>query len=134
MKTLLRSFYDLGHLTNAKSYALYSGQLKKHDYYWNFFLNYNYSSISLKLNEAYNNNLDVDKIRSEYQLNNFYLDKNIGLFLYPNLCLKHIYTIHNSNSLKNKQQVKIFKNVMNQQYEKIIEEFNKNYLNIKKIE
>lgn len=134
MKTLLRTFYDLGHLTNSKSYAFYSSQLKKHDYYWNFFLNYNYLSISQKLNEAYENNLEIDKISSEHQLNNFYLDKNIGLFVFPNMCLKHIYTIHQSSSLKNKQQMKIFKNVMNTQYEKIVEEFNKNYTNFKKIE
>jgi hypothetical protein len=131
MKTLLRSFYDLGHLTNAKSYTLYSSKLKKHDYYWNFFMNYNYCSVSLKLNQAYDNQLDTDKIREEFKLNSFYLDKNIGLFVYPNLCLKHIHTIHNSNSLKNKQQKKIFQNVMNQQYEKIIEEFNKNYQQLK---
>ena len=47
MKTLLRSFYDLGHLTNAKSYTLYSSKLKKHDYYWNFFMNYNANGIFL---------------------------------------------------------------------------------------
>jgi len=135
MKTLLRSFYDLGHLTNSKSYTFYSSQLKKHDYYWNFFLNYNYSSISLKLNQAHDNKLDIDNIREEHKLNNFYLDKNIGLFVFPNMCLKHIYTIHQSSTiLKNKQQIKIFKNVMNTQYEKIIEDFNKNYTNFKKIE
>ena len=127
MKTLLRSFYDLGHIANSKSYYLYSRKLKKHDYYFNFFLNYNYCCITQNLNLAYKNQFDIEKLKEEYKLNSFYFDKNIGLFVYPNICMKHIYTIHKAKTLK-KEQNKILKNVMSEHYEKLVNEFNSDYL------
>lgn len=129
MDKLIKNFYYFGHLTNTQAYSLYSSKIRKHDFNYNqvlFFLNYNYVCNSNNLNLIYNKNLTIDKIKEELKLNNFYLENNIGLFMYPNICAKHIYTLHNSSNLKLKEK-KILQNLMNDELDKLKNSFDDNY-------
>ena len=51
---------------------------------------------------------------------------NLGLFVYSNLCIKHIHTINNSSVLKSKEK-KILQNVMNDELDKLKNLFDEDY-------
>ena len=129
MDKLTKNFYYFGHITNTKAYNLYSSRIRKHDFNYHqllFFLNYNYSCNSNNLNLIQNKNFPLEKIKEELKLNKFYLENNVGLFVYPNLCIKHIHTINNSSVLKSKEK-KILQNVMNDELDKLKNLFDEDY-------
>ena len=78
------------------------------------------------MNLIQNKNFPLEKIKEETKLNKFYLDNNLGLFVYPNLCINHINTLNNYSVLKSKEK-KILQNVMNDELDKLKNLFDEDY-------
>jgi hypothetical protein len=131
LKSLIRSFYNLGHLTNAKSFDLYKNKLSKINYYEHFFLNFTYCSITQNLNLSLQNKFSVEKLNEEFKLNNYYNENNIGLFIFPNICIKNIYTLNKANKLSHAEK-KLLNEIMNKEFTDIKKNFDMNYYNILK--
>ena len=72
------------------------------------------------------NKFSIDNLKEEMKLNNFYNENNIGLFIYPNICLKNMYTINMANKLSNNEK-KILVNLMNDELNKINISYKKDY-------
>jgi hypothetical protein len=131
LQNLLRSFYNYGHLTNSKSYYLYKNNLSKINYYEHFYLNFIYCSITQNLNLSLENKFTAENLKEEFKLNNYYNENNIGLFIFPNLCLKNMYTINKAKKL-NTNEKKIFNEIMLKELESIKKNFETYYNNFEK--
>lgn len=131
IESLLRSFYYFGQITNAKSFYLYKEKLSKTYYHQHLFLNFTYGIITQNLNLSLENKFTIEKVKDELKLNNFYNENNIGLFIYPNICLKHMYTINNANQLT-KVQKKTIIDLMDGELIKLNENFEVDYAKISK--
>jgi hypothetical protein len=129
LKNLVRSFYNYGQLTNSKSYYLYKNKLSKINYYEHFFLNFTYCSLTQNLNLSLENKFTLEKLQEEFKLNNYYNENNIGLFIFPNLCLKHMYTLNKANKITLSEK-KILNEIMNKELINIQKNFDINYNNM----
>jgi hypothetical protein len=129
LKNLVRSFYNYGQLTNSKSYYLYKNKLSKINYYEHFFLNFTYCSLTQNLNLSLENKFTLERLQEEFKLNNYYNENNIGLFIFPNLCLKHMYTLNKANKITLSEK-KILNEIMNKELINIQKNFDINYNNM----